>query len=337
MNNFVKSLNKKTVLYIGAWLFFILAFIIGLTVGSTSLSLSDIFDAITKKTVADTVFRIFYFVRLPRTVACLLCGGALSVSGYIIQHVLNNRLASPSIIGVNSGAGLAVTLCAAFGIYGGFSLSLFSFIGAFLTVMIISLTSKKLGSSKSTVILTGIAVNSILSAVSDAITTFKPNIALISRDFKIGDFSSVTYEKIVPASIIILISLIFLFTLSNELDILSFGEENATGLGLNVNLSRTLFLLLSALLAGCAVSLAGLISFVGLIVPHAVRKIAGNTQTALMPLCALFGAGFLCLCDTLSRTLFSPFEIPVGIIMSFIGGPFFIFILIKRKGGHRNA
>ena len=103
---------------------------------------------------------------------------------------------------------------------------------------------------------------------------------------------------------------------------------------MNTSLMRTLFLLLAALLAGCAVSIAGLLSFVGLIVPHAVRRMAGSKSSHLVGLCALFGAAFVCLCDTISRTAFAPYEIPVGIIMAFLGAPFFVFILIKGKGGH---
>ena len=110
--------------------------------------------------------------------------------------------------------------------------------------------------------------------------------------------------------------------------------QYAKGLGLNTSLMRTLFLLFAALLAGCAVSLAGLLSFVGLLVPHTVRRVAGSSSSSLMGLCALYGAGFVCLCDTVARTAFSPYEIPVGIIMAYLGAPFFVFILIKGKGGH---
>ena len=115
---------------------------------------------------------------------------------------------------------------------------------------------------------------------------------------------------------------------------LTLGEEHAQGLGLNTSSMRTLFLLFAALLSGCAVSLAGLLSFVGLLVPHAIRRVAGSKSSILIGLCAIYGGGFVCLCDTLARTLFAPYEIPVGIIMAYLGAPFFVFILIKGKGGH---
>lgn len=329
-----KQLNKIKCLYLAGALLLIIAAVTGLTLGSTRLSLSEIKQAFTEGFNSSAGARIFAYVRLPRTVAAIACGAALAVSGAVIQGVLANRLASPSIIGVNSGAGLAVTLCTAFGIYGGWQLSVFSFLGAFGAVMLVSLGSRKWGASRGTVILIGVAMNSLLGAVSDTIVTFVPDVGVMSNDFKIGEFSSVTYQKVVPAAVIVLTAIAILLTLTNELDVLTLGEDNARGLGMNTTGMRTLFLLLAALLAGCAVSIAGLLSFVGLIVPHAVRRLAGSKSLYLLSLCALFGAAFVCLCDTVARTAFAPYEIPVGIIMAFLGAPFFVFILIKGKGGH---
>ena len=326
--------NRIKYLYLAGLLCFAIAAAAGLMLGSTRLTFSEILRAFTEGFDVSAGTRIFAYVRLPRTVAALVCGAALAVSGAVIQGVLANQLASPSVIGVNAGAGVAVTLCTALDIYGGWRLSLFSFVGAFAAVMLVSLGAKKWGASRSTVILLGVAMNSLLGAVSDAIVTFLPDAGVMSNDFKIGEFSAVTYQKLLPAAVVIAVTIAVLFTLSNELDVLTLGEDNARGLGMNTSVMRTLFLLLAALLAGCAVSIAGLLSFVGLIVPHAVRRIAGSKSQHLLGLCALFGAAFVCLCDTIARTAFSPYEIPVGIIMAFLGAPFFVFILIKGKGGH---
>ena len=326
--------NRIKYLYLAGFLCFAVAAAAGLMLGSTRLTFSEILRAFTEGFDVSAGTRIFAYVRLPRTVAALVCGAALAVSGAVIQGVLANQLASPSVIGVNAGAGVAVTLCTALDIYGGWRLSLFSFVGAFAAVMLVSLGAKKWGASRSTVILLGVAMNSLLGAVSDAIVTFLPDAGVMSNDFKIGEFSAVTYQKLLPAAVVIAVTIAVLFTLSNELDVLTLGEDNARGLGMNTSVMRTLFLLLAALLAGCAVSIAGLLSFVGLIVPHAVRRIAGSKSQHLLGLCALFGAAFVCLCDTIARTAFSPYEIPVGIIMAFLGAPFFVFILIKGKGGH---
>lgn len=335
MNNSQKSSRVRIkIIFAVGFVLLAVSVALGITLGSTPLSFEEIKTAFAEGLDKTAGGKIFLYVRLPRTLSAIVCGGALAVSGAVIQGVLANKLASPSIIGVNSGAGLAVTLCTALGIYGGWKQSLFAFLGAFAVVMLISVSARKWGASRGTVILIGVAANSLLGAISDAIVTFFPEVGVMSNDFKIGEFSAVTYEKLLPAAILILAAITLLITLTNELDVLTLGEDSAKGLGMNTAVTRTIFLLLSALLAGCAVSLAGLVSFVGLIVPHAVRRVAGNKSSHLVPLCALFGGAFVCLCDTAARTFFAPYEIPVGIIMSFFGAPFFVFILIKGKGGH---
>ena len=335
----MKSLQKNRIVYTYAisLAVLLLSVILGILLGSTKISLSDMLGAIVRGDYQSTEARILLYVRLPRVLGSLICGMALAVSGAVIQGVLANRLASPSIIGVNAGAGLAVTLCSAFGIIGGWQLSLFSFLGAFFAVMIVSTGAKKWGASRGTVILLGVALNAFLGAVSDTVKTFIPEVSIISNDFRVGDFSSVTYAKVIPAAVAIIVTVIVLQTFASDLDVLTLGDENAKGLGLNTGVMRIVFLMLSALLAGAAVSVCGLLSFVGLLVPHAVRRIATSKAKHLVPLSALFGAGFVTFCDTLARVVFAPYELPVGIIMAFLGAPFFIFILIQGKGGHRNA
>ena len=335
----MKSLQKNRIVYTYAisLAVLLLSVILGILLGSTKISLSDMLGAIVRGDYQSPEARILLYVRLPRVLGSLICGIALAVSGAVIQGVLANRLASPSIIGVNAGAGLAVTLCSAFGIIGGWQLSLFSFLGAFFAVMIVSIGAKKWGASRGTVILLGVALNAFLGAISDTVKTFIPEVSIISNDFRVGDFSSVTYAKVIPAAVAIIVTVIVLQTFASDLDVLTLGDENAKGLGLNTGVMRIVFLMLSALLAGAAVSVCGLLSFVGLLVPHAVRRIATSKAKHLVPLSALFGAGFVTFCDTLARVVFAPYELPVGIIMAFLGAPFFIFILIQGKGGHRNA
>ena len=335
----MKNLPKNNLvsIYLIAVFLLILSTLLGVLLGATGLTFSDMLGAIVRGDTDSPEARILVYVRLPRVLACLMCGAALAVSGAVIQGVLANRLASPGIIGVNSGAGLAVTLCSAFGIIGGWQLSFFAFSGAFLTVMLVSAGARRWGASRGTVILMGVALNALLGALADTVTTLVPEVSVMSNDFKIGDFSAVTYARVIPAGILILSSVLVLQTLSNELDVLTLGDENAKGLGLNADGIRVVFLLLSALLSGAAVSVCGLLSFVGLLVPHAVRRIASSASRHLLPLCALIGAGFVTLCDTLSRVVFAPYELPVGIIMAFLGAPFFLFILVKGKGGHGRA
>ena len=305
------------------------AIALGLLLLSAALSLS--FGAAAMTPV------IFRFVRLPRTLGCLLAGAALAVSGAIIQAVLSNKLASPSIIGVNAGAGLAVTVCCALGSLSGWAIAGSAFFGAMTAVLLIVFTAEKAGASRTTVILGGVAVNAFLNALAEALATLIPEVAMLTGDFRVGGFSSVSYVRLVPAGILILLALIAACSMHNELDVLAMGEETAQSLGMHVRATRTFLLILAALLAGAAVSFAGLLGFVGLLVPHAIRKAAGTESRFLLPLCALGGACFVTLCDTAARVLFAPYELPVGIVMSVLGGPFFLSLLLKRKGGRTYA
>ena len=330
--------NKRNyfILWGGSLLFCVLISVLSLALGNIAFSASELFGFLLGK--GDTVGRnILLYSRLPRTVACLFAGAGLSVSGAVLQNVLANKLASPSIIGVNSGAGLGVTVCCACGVLSGIGVSVCAFAGSLFAVLIISLFSSRISASKTTVILGGVALNSILGAASEAITVLNPEAAMLTTEFRVGGFSAVSFTRLIPSAIMIAAALLLIFTLSNELDAVSLGDETARSIGLSVRKYRILFLVISALLAGAAVSFAGLLGFIGLIVPHFVRKLAGNESRRLLPLCTVMGAGFVCLCDLASRLVFAPYELPVGILMAVIGGPVFVALLVRTKGGKRHA
>ena len=314
----------------------LLAALGSLCLGAARLSFLELLAAV-RNGPFDTAGFIFWYVRLPRTAGCLLAGAALAVSGAVIQNVLHNRLASPSIIGVNAGAGLAVTVCCAVGSLSGWAVAGSAFLGAMVTVLLIVLVAEKAGASRTTVILSGVAVNAILNALSESITTLIPEVGAMSADFRVGGFSSVSLIRLIPAGVGILAALAAVFLLANELDVLGLGEETAHSLGLSVNVMRTVFLVLAALLSGCAVSFGGLLGFVGLLVPHAVRRLFGGESRILLPMCALLGGSFVTICDLAARMLFAPYELPVGILLSMLGGPFFLALLLKRKGGRSHA
>lgn len=307
----------------------VLAAVLSICLGVASLSWGEVLSG--SETVSS---RIFFFVRLPRTAACLLSGAGLAVSGALIQGVLANSLASPGIIGVNAGAGLGVTLCCALGAMSGWAVAGSAFIGALTAVLTVAIAARRTAASRSAVILGGVAVNSFLTAISEAITNLFPEVAALSADFRAGGFSGVSATRLVPAGIMIIAALAVSLSLSNELDLLSMGEDTAQELGLPVKKVRTAFLVLAALLAGASVSFAGLLGFVGLIIPNMARRIVGSESKRLLPLCAVGGAAFVTVCDCAARVMFAPFEIPAGIVMSVVGAPFFIFLLFRRKGGH---
>lgn len=306
----------------------ILAAVLSLCVGAVWLSPAELFGGNTPE------WRIFRYARLPRTAACLLAGAGLATAGAVIQGVLANRLASPGIIGVNAGAGLGVTVCCAFGAVYGWAVAGAAFLGALLAVLTVAFAAQKVSASRSAVILGGVAVNSFLTAVSEGIITLFPEVGAFTADFRTGGFSGVSSSRLLPAGIMIIVGLAAVFSLANELDLLSMGEETAQGLGLSAKKMRTVFLALAALLAGASVSFAGLLGFVGLVVPNIARKLVGGESRFLLPLSAVFGAMLVTLCDCVARTLFAPYEIPTGIVLSAIGAPFFIMLLLRHKGGH---
>lgn len=330
--------RKKQRIFIGIGILLCLASILlNLCLGSLVISPSQLFEAVTNRTEAGIIGSIFWYARLPRTLACFFAGAALSVSGCVLQNVLANKLASPGIIGVNAGAGLGVTICCAFGFLSGWAVSGAAFAGSLIVVLTITLFSRHGGVSRTTVILGGVALNSVLNAFSESITVLNPDVASLNTEFRVGGFSAVSYTRLLPAMILITIALLLLLTLCNELDVVMLGDETAQSIGLSVQKYRILFLILSALLAGAAVSFAGLLGFIGLIVPHFIRNIAGNESRHLLPLCILYGGTFVMLCDLAARMIFSPYELPVGILMAVIGGPLFVFLLLRYKGGHLNA
>ncbi len=324
-----KPFSKSALIIAIMTVMLITAVIIAISFGSVNINVltNDISPADKK---------ILLFIRLPRVISAVLAGSALAVSGTIIQAVLNNHMASPNIIGVNSGAGLfAIILIAVFP--KSYSLMpIVSFIGAMLTCLIIYLIALKTGADKITVTLVGIAIGSILSAGISTVKTLFPDSLYDSNIFLIGSLSGITYSRLFPAVYIIIGSLILSILLVRYIDVICLGESIAASLGVNVNLIRFILLITACALAGSAVSFAGLIGFVGLVVPHIARKLVGSNHSLLIPTSALGGAILVTVCDTLSRVIFAPYEIPVGILLSFIGGPFFIFLIFlqRRHGGH---
>ena len=270
-------------------------------------------------------------VRLPRTLACVLAGAALAVAGTLIQAVLNNAMASPNVIGVNAGAGFFAIAASVLLPFGAGAVPAAAFLGALLTTLLVYALASRAGLSRVSLVLAGIAVSGILSAGIDTLTLLYPDQIVGATGFMIGGFSGVTMASLLPASGYIGVGLLLAFLLAADLDVLQLGEETASSLGMHVGWVRFLSILAASLLAGAAVSFAGLLGFVGLLVPHAARRLVGTENKFLLPASAVLGIGFLLLCDSLGRVLFAPFELPVGIIMSFLGGPFFLFLLLRQK------
>lgn len=323
------STHNKTQILIISFIAMLLLLILSILVGAVNISIADIFKAFTNGNSSNS--RIINFVRLPRSLAACLTGIALAMSGTILQTVLNNPMCSPSIIGVNAGAGFFMILTTAFFPSAIMFTPVSAFIGALVAVIIVNTLARCTGASKLAVVLSGIAVSSVISALTDTVITLVPDAKIARVDFMIGSFSGVTMDNVLFAVPYILIAVVVTLIFCVDINVLSLGDSTASSLGLKVSTVRGILLIVAALLAGSAISLGGLIGFVGLIVPHIAKLLIGHDHKYLLPLSAILGGAFCLLCDIIARVLFAPFELPVGIIMSLIGAPFFIWLILTRK------
>ena len=300
--------------------------------GSTDISLAEAVRAAIQRDWANTALRIMVYARFPRVLGAMLSGGALAVAGVLIQAVLNNPMAAPNIIGVNAGGGLVAILVIALFPSAIAWMPLGAFLGAMGACLCIYAIAVRTGGGCNRITLVGIAISSILTAGINVMKTLFPDTIYNANTFLVGGLQGISFERLSPAWMIILAGLLLALLLARDIDVISLGGDIAASLGMQVGTMRFLLLALASALAGSAVSFAGLLGFVGLLVPHMARRLVGNNHRRLIPVAATGGAILVLMCDLLCRVLFAPYEIPVGILLSFIGGPFFILlILLQRK------
>jgi len=305
--------------------------LISLTNGSVEIPTDQIVaDFFGNTTLDETRRQILENIRLPRTIVALLVGVNLSLSGAILQAVMKNPLADPHIIGISSGAGL----------FGIFAMMIFSdagafvtpaaFVGAILAASLIYVLAWKDGIRPIRVILAGVAVSAFLGAGISALLIFAGDKVHGALMWMVGGLSARSWQHVeilLPYSIA---GTLATFLSARHLNVLQLGDEVATGLGLRVNLVRTILTAIAALLAASAVCVVGLLGFVGLIVPHTARLIFGSDYRILLPSAALLGAAVVTISDTVARTIFAPAELPVGILMAMLGAPFFLYLLRRE-------
>lgn len=278
---------------------------------------------------------VFLHVRLPRMLGCLLAGSGLAVAGMILQTVLANPLASPNILGIQSGAGLMTVFSAAL-FPAAFGLRMpASFLGAFLASLFVMLLAKKVRASRSTIVLAGLAVSQIFSACIDLILTLAPDSLTGYTDFRIGSLAGITLNRLLFPALCIVTATSLTLLCARQLELMQLGLRDAQCAGLDVNRWMLVFLALASLLSGSVISFTGMIGFVGLIVPHMVRRLSPGPLMKQLVSCLLLGPAFLLLADLLARTVAAPYEIPAGILLTLAGGPYFLWLLLKGKGhGH---
>lgn len=282
---------------------------------------------------------ILWQIRVPRVILACLVGMMLGVSGVILQGVLRNPLADPYILGVSSGAGVgaaaALGLKLNFVFLGMSATPILAFIFAILAVAVVyrlSVSSDK--SSPEALILGGVAVGAFASAILAMIIIVSGQLQSIYF-WLLGSLSMASYTDVITLLPYLVVGLTIAYFYSKELNVLLLGEEMALTLGVEVTQVRRLMIITATLMTSAAVSVSGLIGFVGLIVPHFVRRLIGPNHRALVPLSALGGALLMVVADALGRTVLSPMEIPIGVVMALVGSPFFLYILKKRRSGKK--
>ena len=297
----------------------------GLCFGSAPLSLSELVSG------AGVSRTILLGIRLPRVLAGLLAGVGLSAAGVLLQTVTANDLASPNIIGINSGAGLAVILMLTLAPKAGAWLPMGAFCGAFGASLVILAAGSRLGSSRSGILLIGIAITTLFNAAISFLSLLDEGILAQYNHFTVGSLRAIRLGDLLVPGILIFVSFCAAMALSGRLSGLSLGDAAASALGIRVKTLRIASMACAAACAAAVVSFAGLLGFVGLVVPHIARALTGERPARLLPAAALSGGILVILADLLGRTLFAPSELPVGILMSLIGAPYFLILLIRRK------
>ncbi|WP_085507165.1 FecCD family ABC transporter permease [Thalassobacillus devorans] len=309
-----------------------LSFAVAMLLGAAETTARDVWLALTSNVKSESV-NIIRELRLPREIAAILVGAGLSVAGAIMQGMTRNPLADPGLLGLTAGANaaLAVTL-AIFPTTNYLGMTIACFIGAGVGAgLVFGIGSMKRGGfSPFRIVLAGAAVSAFLFAVAEGISlTFK-----VSKDVSMwtaGGLVGVSWTQIQVILPFILIGLVIAFLLARQLTILSLNEEVAVGLGQKTTQIKAILFILIILLTGAAVAVVGNIAFLGLMIPHIVRPIVGKDYRSILPMSAVFGASFMLLADTVSRTINAPYETPVVAIISLMGLPFFLFIV--QKGG----
>lgn len=335
-------MRKK--LHFRYWLsFIILIILLGVLVfwninsGSIPISLQDVFRIIFLRDGTETAYNIIWEIRLPRILAAVTLGGALSVSGFLLQTFFGNPIAGPFVLGISSGAKLIVALTMIFLL--GKSIVATSgvmiiaaFTGSMISMGFVLLIAKKVN-QMSMLVISGIMIGYICSAVTDFVVTFADDSNIVNlHNWSMGSFSGTTWENVSTMTVVVMTALIITFLMSKPIGAYQLGEGYAQNMGVNIKAFRIALILLSSILSACVTAFAGPISFVGIAVPHLVKSLLKTSKPLLViPACFLGGAVFCLFCDLIARTVFAPTELSISSVTAVFGAPIVIYIMIHRK------
>lgn len=332
---------KKEIRWCMGFLILLLGVVVLVTanicIGSTEITLADVIPILMGKDTTSSGAVIIKEIRIPRTLAALLLGGGLALSGYLLQTFFHNPIAGPFVLGISSGAKMLVAFTMVFAIRYGISIHsvLFivaAFLGAMLSmgfVLILSQTVKKM----SMLIIAGVMIGYICSAITDFVITFADDSNIVNlHNWSMGSFSGITWSNVKIILWVIGVSFVLVFCMAKPIGAYQLGEEYAGNLGVNIWWFRACLVLLSSVLSACVTAFAGPISFVGIAVPHLIRQLLKTSKPILLiPACFLGGGIFCLFCDLISRVMFAPTEISVSSVTAVFGAPVVLVIMLRRK------
>ena len=320
-------------LILGAGTLVLLA--LSVCIGSVRISLREIFWSVGGHPVNHQ--RILWDIRLPRAFGAMILGGALALSGYLLQTFFHNPIVSPFVLGISSGAKLAVSLVMVFFMGWGFSVSsaaliAAAFLGAMLSMGFVLLMSRKV-TNMPMLVVGGVMIGYICSAITELTVTFANDAEIVNlHNWSRGSFSGVTWEQVALMTAVVGLSFLSVFLMAKPLSAYQLGESYARNMGVPIPALRMAIVILSSLLSACIVAYAGPVSFVGIAAPHLVKSLLGTDKPLLMiPACFLGGSVFCLFCDLLARTLLAPTELSISTVTAIFGAPVVLWIMIRRK------
>ncbi|MGN0343912.1 MAG: FecCD family ABC transporter permease [Lachnospiraceae bacterium] len=306
-------------------------------IGSVSIPAKDVVKCLAGGAVDDTVWGIIRDIRLPRTLAVLILGGALALSGYLLQTFFHNPIAGPFVLGISSGSKLTVSLVMVFLLGNAVTISSAvligaAFAGAILCMGFVLLMSKRVR-SMSTLVVCGVMIGYICSAITDFVVTFADDADIVNlHNWSRGSFSGMAWGNLPTMALVVLMASVGVFFLSKPISAYQLGENYAKNMGVNLRALRVLLILLSSILSACVVAYAGPISFVGIAVPQMAKQMLKTNRPILMiPACFLGGSAFCLLCDLIARTVFAPTELAISTVTAVFGAPVVLWVMVTRK------
>ena len=304
-------------------------------VGTVRIPLADIFASIREEKIENS--RILWDIRMPRTLAAMILGGALALAGYLLQTFFHNPIAGPFVLGISSGAKMVVALVMVF-LMGqavkitSWALIVAAFVGAMISMGFVLLMSRRVH-NMSMLVVSGVMIGYICSAITELVVTFASDAEIVNlHNWSRGSFSGMTWENVAVMTGVVAVTFFLVFLMAKPLSAYQLGEVYARNLGVDIRLLRIAMVLLSSILSACIVAFAGPISFVGIAAPHLVKSLLGTAKPIWMiPACFLGGSVFCLFCDLLARTMFAPTELSISTVTAIFGAPVVLWIMVRRN------